>query len=269
MKKIKYLGFLPVMGLLMTFAGCGDPVMPEPPTTDLKANITIRELISMFPSSTNYAAIDTALYIEGVVTGNDVGGSLYKKIYVQDESAGIDIEIEMTQNCHKYPVGQRLVIDLNGLAFGRYGGQAQIGRQGGVQTGRLYESECDAHFHRKGYASASEAIAPTPLRLSDATRSRYVGMLVRFDSVYFTEGGKLPFADVTATLAGNAQDNTLADCNPENDETLILRVSQYALFAMDTLPTGCGSVIGILGIYNSTPQLFVRDKNDLVGFDEE
>ncbi|MDE6630420.1 MAG: hypothetical protein K2K11_03265 [Bacteroidales bacterium] len=267
MKMIKYFGALSVAGILMICAGCGDPVMPEPPTTDLKANITIRELTLMYPSSTNYAAIDTALYIEGVVTGNDVGGSLYKKIYVQDESAGIDVEIEMTQNCNKYPVGQRLVIDLNGLAFGRYGGQAQIGRQGGVQTERLYESDCDEHFHRKGYASAAEEIAPTPIKLSDATRSRYVGMLVRFDSVYFTEGGKLPFADVTATLSGNAQNNTLADYNG-GDETLILRVSQYALFAMDTLPTGCGSIIGILGNYNGTPQLFIRDKNDLIGFEE-
>ena len=264
---IKYFGALSVAGILMICAGCGDPVMPEPPTTDLKANITIRELISMFPSSSNYAAIDTALYIEAVVTGNDVGGSLYKKIYVQDESAGIDVEIEMTQNCNKYPVGQRLVIDLNGLAFGRYGGQAQIGRQGGVQTERLYESDCDEHFHRKGYASAAEEIAPASIKLSDATRSRYVGMLVRFDSVYFTEGGKLPFADVTATLSGNAQNNTLADYN-DSDETLILRVSQYALFAMDTLPTGCGSIIGILGNYNGTPQLFIRDKNDLIGFEE-
>ena len=101
---IKYFGALSVAGILMICAGCGDPVMPEPPTTDLKANITIRELTLMYPSSTNYAAIDTALYIEGVVTGNDVGGSLYKKIYVQDESAGIDVEIEMTQNCNKYPV---------------------------------------------------------------------------------------------------------------------------------------------------------------------
>lgn len=267
MKKIKYLGLLPVMGLLMTFAGCGDPVMPEPPTTDLKANITIRELINMYPSSIKYAAIDTALYIEGVVTGNDVGGSLYKKIYVQDESAGIDIEIEMTQNCHKYPVGQRLVIDLNGLAFGRYGGQAQIGRQG-VQTERLYESECDEHFHRKGYTSASEAIAPMPLKLSDATRSRYVGMLVRFDEVKFSEAGIWAFADVTAdNLSGNAQNDTIISCDPDNDEKLLLRVSQYALFAMDTLPSGCGSIIGILGSYNGTPQLFIRDKNDLIGFE--
>lgn len=269
MKKIKYLGLLSVAGILMTGVGCvGDPVMPEPPTTDLTANITIRDFINMYPAATTYAAIDTALYIEGVVTGNDVGGSLYKKIYVQDETAGIDVEIEMTNNSHKYPVGQRLVIDLNGLAFGRYGGQAQIGRQGGMETSRLYESECDEHFHRKGYASAAEEVVPTTIKLSDASRSRYVGMLVRFDNVHFPKAGQQPFADVTATLSGNAQNDSIADCDPTSFETLILRVSQYALFAMDTLPYGCGSLVGILGNYNGTPQFFIRDKNDLIGFEE-
>ncbi len=278
MKKIKYLGGLSVVGILMACVGCvGDPVMPEAPTTDLKANITIREFLNMFATDVEYAPIDTALYIEGVVTGNDVGGTIYKKIYMQDTTAGIDIEIEMTNNCHKYPVGQRLVIDLNGLAFGRYRGQPQIGRQGKGATERLYESECDVHFHRQGYASAANAPEPLRVSMADVTNTvtdpetgeqfnmRYCSRLIRVDSVYFAESG-MEFVDVYASLSGNAIDRHLWDADDEYG--LVTRISQYALFASDTIPEGFGSVVGILGFYNGTAQLYFRDKNDLIGFEE-
>ncbi|MDE5762366.1 MAG: hypothetical protein K2H68_02505 [Bacteroidales bacterium] len=278
MKMIKYFGALSVAGILMICAGCGDPVMPEPPTTDLKPNITIREFLNMFPSDVEYAPIDTALYIEGVVTGNDIGGTIYKKIYMQDTTAGIDIEIEMTQNCNKYPVGQRLVIDLKGLAFGRYRGQPQIRRQGKGATDRLFESECDEHFHRDGYASAANAPEPLRVSMADVTNMstdpetreqfnmRYCSRLIRVDSVYFAEAG-MEFVDVYATLAGNAIDRHLWDADDEYG--LVTRISQYALFASDTIPEGFGSVVGILGFYNGTAQLYFRDKNDLIGFEEK
>lgn len=273
---------LPVLALAGLVSCVGEPEKPAAPDTDLKANITIREFLDMYPSDVEYAPIDTALYIECVVTGNDVGGTIYKKIYVQDKTAGLDVEIEMTNNHHKYPVGQRLVIDLKGLAFGLYGGQPQIGRQGDGATARLYESECDAHFHRKGYASIANAPEPLRVSMADVTNKatnpetgeqfnmKYCGMLIRLDSVYFAEAG-MEFVDVYATLSGNAIDRHLWDADDEYG--LVTRISQYALFASDTIPEGFGSVVGILGFYKKanesfkTAQLYLRDKNDLIGFD--
>lgn len=268
MKKMRYLMLLPALFAAGTLAvSCtGERDMPEPPSTDLQANITIEDLIDRY-RGVAYAAIDTALYIEGVVTANDVAGTIYKKIFVQDSTAGIDIEIEMTNNNHKYPVGQRLVIALDGLAFGRYGGQPQIGGQGGVETVRLYEPECDEHFFRKGYASSALVPDPVVLSLKDANSRKmtYCGMLIRLDSVYFVDSGQV-FVDVSADLPGNAQNRNLADYRGKSQNTLAVRISQYATFALDTLPGGCGSVVGILGVYNEDPQLFLRDRNDLIGF---
>ena len=97
MKNIRNLfwmtGVLSVLALA-SVACTGERDTPEPPETDLKANITIKELIGRYKGQA-FAAIDTALYIEGVVTANDISGNIYKKIFLQDSTAGIDIEIEI------------------------------------------------------------------------------------------------------------------------------------------------------------------------------
>lgn len=252
---------LPVLALAGLVSCVGEPEKPAAPDTDLKANITIEGLIDLF-GNTDYAEIDDNLYIEGVVVGNDISGNIYKKIFLQDATAGIDIEIEMTNNCHKYPVGQRLVIELKGLAFGRYSGQPQIAARGDNATARLYEVECDKHFYRKGYASAANLPQPILLNIGDIQfRPRhYVGRLIRIDSVYFEDGGET-FASSSDNSASN---RNLVDMNGNK---LVCRNSTKALFANDIMPKGFVNVQGILGIYVSsetTPQLYFRDINDIV-----
>ncbi|MCM1042065.1 MAG: DUF5689 domain-containing protein [Bacteroides sp.] len=258
------LRILPVLALAGLFSCVGDPEIPAAPDTDLKANITIKELIDRF-GQISYTDLDSAWYIEGVVVGNDVSGNIYKKIYLQDETAGIDIEIEMTNNHHKYPIGQRLVISLKGLAMGLYGGQPQIANQGNNVVQRLYEPECEEHFFRKGYASAANMPEPIALTIKEIKDfpEPYIGMLIRIDSVYFVDAG-LTFA--TAGDVGNGSDRKIFDKEDEN--ALVCRNSTKASFANDIIPEGFGNVIGILGIYNGTPQFYFRDKDDIFGFPE-
>lgn len=255
------------MLLMATFlsgmtACVGEHDTPKAPDTDLKANITIAELINRF-GETSYTDLDSAWYVEGVVTANDISGNIYKKIYLQDETAGIDVEIEMTKNSHKYPVGQRLVVSLKGLAIGLYGGQPQIAGQGNNVVKRLYEPECDAHFFRKGYASHAHMPEPELITINklEFSPKRYVGKLVRIDSVRFEDPG-LTFA--TAGDAGNGSNRNIID---KFNNSLVCRNSTKAMFANDIIPDGYGSVVGIVGIYNGTPQFYFRDKDDIIGFE--
>lgn len=258
-------------GVLMTACG-GDPVVPEAPDTDLKANITVKELLDMYAGGT-YDYIDTALYVEAVVTGNDIGGSLYKTLYVQDpigteNPAGLAMVVEMSTNHNKFPLGQTFIIDLKGLALGAYGGQRQLRRAGSPsETGRMYEADINEHFHRKGYASEDNIPEPLALSLKDANKIQYCGMLIRVDSVYWVDSGQY-FADVYATFSGNAANHYLADYRGRSSNQLLVRISQYSLFATDILPGGCGSVVGVVGNYNGTAQLYLRDKSDVIGFPE-
>lgn len=258
---------LPVLALAGLVSCVGEPEKPAAPDTDLKANITIAELISRF-GKISYTDLDSAWFIEGVVVGNDISGNIYKKIYLQDETGGIDIEIEMTNNHHKYPIGQRMVVSLKGLAIGLYFGQPQIAGQGYYVVHRLYEPECDEHFFRKGYASAANMPQPIPLTINDINfrPDRYVGRLIRIDSVFFKDvAGGITFADGD----GSASDRHIVD---KNNNELVCRNSTKALFANDTMPNGLVSVQGILGIYinssRTTPQLYFRDINDIIILDE-
>lgn len=271
MKNIRNLfwmtGVLSVLALA-SVACTGERDTPEPPETDLKANITIKELIGRYKGQA-FAAIDTALYIEGVVTANDISGNIYKKIFLQDSTAGIDIEIEMTNNHQKYPIGQRLVIDLKGLAYGEYNGQPQIGDQGENVTERIYEPVCDEHFHRQGYAS--ELNVPEPLNLTINTVNfigarDYLGMYIRMDSVKFDSAGCIYVDQAAAATSGNAMNRLIRD---KYNNTLAVRISAYALFAPDTIPYGYGSIQGILGIYRDELQFFPRMQSDMIGFSEE
>lgn len=245
----------------LLFSCMGEREVPQAPDTALQANITIADLIKKY-GKINYIDIDTALYIEGVVVGNDVSGNIYKKIYLQDATAGIDIEIEMLSNCHKYPVGQRLVISLKGLAMGLYGGQPQIAGQGNGVVQRLYEPECDQHFFRKGYASSANMPQPevTTINKMSFTPDRFVGKLVRLDNVHFADPGS------TFATAGDPGNGTNRDLLDAAGNKLVTRNSTKALFANDLIPSGEGSVIGIVGIYNGTLQFYFRSKDDIIGF---
>lgn len=260
--------------LALASAACtGERDTPLPPETSLRANITIEELIERYKDM-DYAAIDTALCIEGVVTANDISGNIYKKIFLQDSTGGIDIEIEMTNNNQKYAMGQRLVIDLEGLAYGTYHGQPQIGAQGENVTERIYEPECDEHFHRKGYATVlnmPEPIEATILNVNfTVKRGLYLGKLIRLDSVYFVDSGQVYVDQEAAAGTGNAMNRMIRD---KNGNELAVRISSYALFAPDTIPYGYGSIQGILSVYGTAGdlqaedlQLFPRMEEDIMGF---
>lgn len=252
---------IPVAAVLSLCACFGEKDTPKAPNSELQANITIRELINRF-GKISYTDLDSSWFIEGVVVGNDASGNIYKKIYLQDETAGIDIEIEMTNNHQKYPVGQRLVVSLKGLAMGLYGGQPQIANQGNNVVQRLYESECEEHFFRKGYASEKNMPQPISATINEIGFSPklYVGRLVRIDSVHF-EDEDITFA--TAGDVGNGSNRNLLD---RNSNSIVCRNSTKATFANDTMPIGIGNVVGIVGIYNGTPQFYFRDENDIIDF---
>jgi hypothetical protein len=65
-----------------------------------------------------------------------------------------------------------------------------------------------------------------------------------------------------AYFHGSASVNrTLFNCDTES--VIIMRNSGYADFANLEFPQGKGSVIAVLGSYNDTPQLYIRDTDDL------
>ena len=70
------------------------------------------------------------LYIRGRVTSDDQGGNFYKSICIQqivdDEQQALRISVDAGSASGLYPLGQELLIRVDGLAIGRYANQPQL-----------------------------------------------------------------------------------------------------------------------------------------------
>jgi hypothetical protein len=85
------------------------------------------------------------------------------------------------------------------------------------------------------------------------TDESLIAKLIRIDNVEFAA------SDLGLTFANAAQLQTLnrnlIDCD---GNTVIVRTSGYANFANSVLPSGNGSIIAVLGVFNDTRQLYIR-----------
>ena len=67
------------------------------------------------------------IVISGKVTTSDQVGNLYKSLYIQDETAGIEIKIGKNGLYNEYKLGQKLYISCTELTLGDYNGMINLG----------------------------------------------------------------------------------------------------------------------------------------------
>ena len=256
MKIIK--NFILIASMMFLFAGCVDDEFDVPPIdiphVDFEANTTIAELKAMYSGGLD--SIDSNIIITGIVVANDESGNFYKQLEIQDNTGGIEVRVDRYDLYTQYKVGQRIYIKCQGLFLGNYGGLVQIGYKYEGAIGRIPDAIVDQHIFRDSLPGTPPAPINTTI---PGLNSNYLSMLIQIDSVHFAEVGS-KFAESDAIT-----NRTIID---RDGHTLILRTSNYANFASELLPAGEGSIRGILSIYKGTYQLYIRDLNDLVNWNE-
>ena len=256
MKIIK--NFILIASMMFLFAGCVDDEFDVPPIdiphVDFEANTTIAELKAMYSGGLD--SIDSNIIITGIVVANDESGNFYKQLEIQDNTGGIEVRVDRYDLYTQYKVGQRIYIKCQGLFLGNYGGLVQIGYKYEGAIGRIPDAIVDQHIFRDSLPGTPPAPINTTI---PGLNSNYLSMLIQIDSVHFAEVGS-KFAESDAIT-----NRTIID---RDGHTLTLRTSNYANFASELLPAGEGSIRGILSIYNGTYQLYIRDLNDLVNWNE-
>jgi hypothetical protein len=99
---------------------------------------------------------------------------------------------------------------------------------------------------------------PIAITLAAPNYSIYYGNLITVSDVYFTAGSaNKPWADPIKQLSLN---DTIQDCSGTK---LIVRTSNYALFALEKTPAGYGSITGIATSYNNAPQMAIRTPKEV------
>ena len=275
MKKISIYG-LAALALGAALAqSCSDnweePAMSVPSFPEgTEANITIAELKAMYwqdpdaYGTTIGTAEDGSHYtIIGTVTSSCTAGNIYKSLYVQDATGAICIGVDTSAVSSAYPQGPALAIDVTGLCIGRFNGAMQMGKLVGTGVNRITMPELRPHVKVDFFKGKLDTLTVDIPTINEAIKNtdgliEYGGRLVRIDGLQFREAGQ-PFA-----ANGNNTSRTLVD---EQGNHIVIYNSSYADFANKLLPTGTGSVVGILSNNRGKWQILLNDVEGLIGFD--
>lgn len=276
MKKQLYI--IALLAGTFTLASCmeGDWDVPEGipyGNNELEAGttVTIAELQNTYAStisSDNYKQITEDLWLRCVINGNDYGDNLYKQISVQDETGGIIIGINGSDQGAFMPVGQKLLISLKGLYIGGYGNQAQLGGLYNGGLGRMELSDWKKHV-RLIMDGSSDALAFGTMKVdtidfdASKTMAQQAGRVVRLSGVTISRDGTPIIApdDGSVRLISNCVNRTLSGGNAGSK--CVLRTSTYAAFKGVAIPTTPVELYGIATIYRGTWQILARTQSDL------
>ena len=238
---------------------------------EVGTTVTIAELQSTYAnsiSSDNFKQITEDLWLRCVVNGNDYGDNIYKQISVQDETGGIIIGINGSDQGAFMPVGQKLIVSLKGLYIGGYGNMAQIGGLYNGSLGRMELSEWKQHV-RLIMDGTSDALAFGSMKVDtldfdpNKSMAEQAGRVVHLSGVTISKEGTPVIApdDGSVSLISNCVNRTLSGGNAGSK--CVLRTSTYAAFKGVAIPDGAVDLYGIATIYRGTWQILARTQSDL------
>lgn len=277
--------------------GCKDDFDTPPvdiPVATMQPNSTIAEVkADLWDDATNYAVLvpqkaDGSDYIvHGRVISSDASGNIYKSLVIQDETGALPFSVNQNSLYNTYRVGQEIVVNLTGAYIGKYAGYEQIGGYGTYngtpQTSFMSYEDFQGRAELNGLPEPSMTVIPADgakpefskgiyclvadlasLPSTPAGQQAWQGQLIELRNVHFEGGGSEPYVapeDYNATPNRKSTSRTLVDAA---GNTITVRNSGYASFAQDIMPSGNGTVRGILSYFNNSWQLLLRSTADVI-----
>jgi len=273
MKHLKYFIFAALCGL---FAACQNGDWDEPNMTNAPFGnnsiqetnvITIQQLIDKYPnvfaSTDQNTLITEDIQIKGYVTGNDVGGNIYKQFCLQDATRGIIIAVNQGGMNGFLPVGQEILVNLKGLYIGGYRKQPELGAPyNGNSIGRMSKDVWNEHFKILGNINSLNPNVIEPVEFSEimGNKEANCARLVKLTNISFPE------ADGTTTFAPQDENYTHRSIfynGTNHGSNVVIRTSSYADFAAMKLPQGTGTLYGIATRFNNVWQILIRQSSDI------
>jgi hypothetical protein len=200
-------------------------------------------------------------YLEAIVVSSDEGGNFYKSMYLQpvDGSKGFNLSIdEVNVYTKDFQPGKKVFLKINQLAFANPTSYAR-GLIIGTPPTDVYAVD------RIPGSKYRDFLTPTckvykeddilhSITLAQALSDTYLNTLVEISDVQFKTDcatfSKIDF-DTSLKITSNGT------------QTLDVRTSHFANFAGQQVPSGRGTIRGVLAKYNSTYQLILRTERDV------
>ena len=271
--KLQFIKSFAVLALMSGFAiGCAnDDHYPaeESECVDpgLTANKTVASLVAAANSTATLYTSATDDIMEAYVTSTDERGQFFKSVSFQtmptdgSEPIGFSVAIDDTNLYTKdlYP-GRKVFIKMNGLYYAIVDGSLKIGGLFGSQVGRISQftyknniiPSCD---------EVSEDDLVTEMSIGEANSNSALNRLIEISDVQFAEAeiGE-PYYTESLDLGG-ATNRTITDLFGSQ---MIFRVSSFANFSGDLIPSTSGKVRGVMTKFSSDFQFLPRRSSDIM-----
>jgi hypothetical protein len=246
MKKLLIL--IAVIGGSLAFNSCKKKYDAAPIADETKGHVYSVAELKAIANCTNTCThrFSNDAYLIGVVIADELSGNFYKEIYLRDRYNTGGIHLAMKASNGDFFVGDSVHLNLKNY-------DVNINSR----TGMLEIDTIDFEKHMVKFASGAN---PQPI-VVDLSSSNYANYLC--DLIVINGAGFLP-ADANQIWADpisqTSINRTIKDCAGTQ---LVVRTSNYALFAQQKTPAGFGSIIGIAQAYSGTNQMAIRRPSEV------
>jgi len=268
--------FLLVLAMMVSVSACVDTDFDEPESGLIISDddvMDIADVLALIPNSglQKIDLVDSLFdgetkYIKATVTADDESGNIFKNLYFQDATGALTINPDKNELNAEFPEGNIIYIKLNGLVLGRDEGLPKLAYAVNSSQYQRIPEALVSEFLFAG-SKADSLVMPERVTLEQllSNTDEYYNKLVTVTEVEVSNDfvGQ-PFA---VEEGGFGVDVSIQDCS-EQVEDLILRNSTFSSFATQIMPTGNGSMTGVLSKFRSTNQFFIRQADDLDFFNE-
>lgn len=251
MKKINIIIFTIV--IISIFSYSCETDRPPVETIDTNKIITLEDVYKIFNDSAYSIDSDGSMgylftdnyYVYGTITLNDANGNLNKEAYMQDDDHGISLyNLKSTQLVN---VGDCVRVNLKNVSILDYKNRGKL---------QLDFTNIDKPKTQIVTIKSGEYLTPYEINYSDILSGEYDCELVKLNDFQFVDTAR-----TYAVLNGTSIQNVIIqNCNGQQ---ITLRNSDYADFAGDTVPSGIGSIEGIISKFEQgttiTWQLVISD----------
>ncbi len=256
--------FLLITLLVCAFSACVKEKFDAPASScsdpsGLVATHTLASFKSLYPVVASPVLITDDIVIAGIVNADDKSGNFYKQICMQDSTGGLSIKIDGYNLFSDFPVGRKIFIKCKGMYLGQYNGLIQLGAgldnsSTPADLASIPASMIDKYIIK---GSCNNTITPRILTVGSLV-GNYQSMLIQINDMEF-DIASLGTTQANAVL-GTTVNHTLNNCS---SGSILLRNSGYADFAVDTVPSGSGTITAIYQVFGTTSQLYIRNTGDL------
>jgi hypothetical protein len=212
---------------------------------------------SSVPNTPIYTADDI---LEGYIISSDEGGNFFKSMYIQplDGSKGFNLSVDdgnlYTKN---YQAGKKVFLKLNGLAYANPTSNGKGLIFGAPPTEAYAVDRLSVSTYKNHLIPSCDVVNEDEIvhkiTLDQALSDTYLNTLIEVSDVQFSTD--------CSVYSKIDYDTSLKITN--GVKSLDLRTSRYANFAGYQVPSGRGTIRGVLTKYGATYQLVIRTQRDV------